>query len=138
MTSLSPANARALAHVSELAARSATPADPSFRGTPTGSVLAKAASSAGIALEYHTGFDLSPSDVDDDFRGPEVPPLAAHVCALYGVKVFDAEIIGRAARSVVEEPAAWASFGPPEEVLQLIKYLWHTLVAYGRPSEGNV
>jgi len=112
-------------------------ADPSFLGTETGAVLAKAAADAGIALQWHAGFQLAPSDVDDEFRGPEIPPLAAYVCALYGVTTFDAEIIGRAARSVVRTPAAWASFGPSDDVLQMIKYLWHTLVAFGRPYERN-
>ncbi|WP_290863817.1 DUF3626 domain-containing protein [Hamadaea sp.] len=113
-------------------------ADPSFRGTPTGDALAKAASDAGVELLWHTGFTLSPSDVDDEFRGPETPKFAEYVCALYGVDYFDAEIVGRAAQSVVRTPSSWADFGPELEVLQLIKYLWHTLVAFGRPFERNL
>ncbi|MEV6970467.1 DUF3626 domain-containing protein [Hamadaea sp. NPDC051192] len=113
-------------------------ADPSFQGTVTGSALAKAAADAGIELLWHRGFTLSPSDMDDEFRGPEAPPFAAHVCALFGVESFDAEVVGRAAQSIVRTPGNWANFGADLEVLQLIKYLWHTLVAFGRPPERNV
>ncbi|NUR50458.1 MAG: DUF3626 domain-containing protein [Hamadaea sp.] len=112
-------------------------ADPSFQGTPTEAALAKAAADAGIELVWHTGFILSPSDMDDEFRGPEAPPFAAAVCARYGAERFDAELVGRAAQSLVRTPESWADFGPELEVLQLIKYLWHTLVAFGRPYERN-
>jgi hypothetical protein len=60
-----------------------------------------------------------------------VPPLAAAIASRYGVALLDAEVIGRAARSVVRDPGAWSSFGYPAEVLQLIKYLWHILVLRG-------
>jgi uncharacterized protein DUF3626 len=63
-----------------------------------------------------------------------VPPLASFVASRYQVALLDAEVIGRAARSVVREPAEWSSFGAPAEVLQLIKYLWHILVLRGHCS----
>ena len=44
--------------------------------------------------------------------------------------------MGRAAASAVREPHAWAAWGPPAEVLQQLKYLWHILVAYGEPFSG--
>ena len=43
-------------------------------------------------------------------------------------------MIGRAARSVVRDPAAWAAFGSAAEVLQQIKYLWHILVLRGESA----
>jgi Protein of unknown function (DUF3626) len=33
----------------------------------------------------------------------------------------------------VRNPAQWAAFGAPTEVLQQLKYLWHILVLPGEP-----
>jgi hypothetical protein len=63
-------------------------------------------------------------------RGPGVPPLARAL----GAPVIDAAVIGRAAQSAVRDPAAWARFGEPAEVLQLLKYAWHILVLLGEPA----
>ena len=98
-------------------------ADPSFRGTPVEAQLR----SLGPELRWAPGFVLAAADYPADLRGPEVPPLAAAVAARYGRQVIDAELVGRATR----EPAAWASFGDPAEVLQLLKYVWHILVLRG-------
>jgi hypothetical protein len=66
-----------------------------------------------------------------------VPPLARAVAERCGVARLDAEVIGRAARSVVRDPGDWSSFGTPAEVLQLIKYLWHILVLRGDCAPGR-
>jgi len=92
-------------------------ADPSFRGTPTGELL------AGLApqVQWHPGFELAPADFPDDLRGPEIPVLAAHLAQRYAARVIDAALIGRAARE-----QRWP--------LQQLKYLWHILVLRGRPA----
>ena len=92
-------------------------ADPSFKGTPTGDLL------AGLAprLQWHPGFVLPPGDFPADLRGPEVPVLAAQLARVYHAEVIDAALIGRAARE---------QRGP----LQQLKYLWHILVLHGRPA----
>jgi hypothetical protein len=105
-------------------------ADPSFRGTPTAALLSRLAP----ALEYHPGFLLPPADFPDDLRGPETPRVAAFVAARFGVELLSAEVVGRAAAAVVRSPQAWSEFGPPAEVLQLLKYVWHILVLRGRPA----
>lgn len=101
-------------------------ADPSFRGTPVQAQL----ESLGPQLRWAPGFELAAGDFPADLKGPLVPPLARAVAGRYGRAVLDAELVGRAAR----EPAAWASFGPPAEVLQLLKYVWHILVLRGAPA----
>jgi Protein of unknown function (DUF3626) len=105
-------------------------ADPSFRGTDIAALLGSVAPS----LRWHPGFVLAPGDFPADLRDPIVPRLAAHVASRYGVDHLDAEVIGRAARSIVREPATWTEFGPPAEALQLVKYLWHLLVLLGEPA----
>ena len=104
-------------------------ADPSFRGTPTGDLL------AGLAprLHWHPGFTLRPEEFPAEARGPLAPVLAAHLATLYRAELIDAELIGRAARSVVREPQRWSAFPDP---LQQLKYLWHILVMAGRPAAG--
>ncbi len=101
-------------------------ADPSFRGTPVEAHLRR----LGVALRWHAGFRLPAGEFPADLRRPEVPPLARLVAERYDRQVLDAEVIGRAARSVVREPHRWSAFGP--DPLQLVKYLWHILVLLGR------
>ncbi|MGB2572134.1 DUF3626 domain-containing protein [Micromonospora citrea] len=107
--------------------------DPSFRGTDTGRVLAGIADRYGVALLFHTGFALPVQDVDPEFRGPDIPPLAARVHAEFARpgELLDAAVIGRAAASVVREPERWADRGPGADTLQHLKMLWHVLVRFG-------
>ncbi len=110
--------------------------DPSLRGTPAGSGLVELGRRYGVPVRWHHGFELAPARVPEEFRGPVAQRLAVHVCARYAAPVLTAAVVGRAAASVVRDPAAWASWGPPAEVLQQLKYLWHVLVAYGQPAAG--
>ncbi|HEY3008117.1 MAG TPA: DUF3626 domain-containing protein [Micromonosporaceae bacterium] len=59
--------------------------------------------------------------------------LAAHLAAVHATDRIHAALLGRATRSVVRNPAQWAAFGAPTEVLQQLKYLWHILVLPGEP-----
>uniref|UniRef100_A0AAU2V292 DUF3626 domain-containing protein n=1 Tax=Streptomyces sp. NBC_00003 TaxID=2903608 RepID=A0AAU2V292_9ACTN len=105
--------------------------DPSFRGTRTARLLA----STGVPVEWHAGFVLAPHEVDAEFRGPVMVPLAARVCRAHAADgLLNAEVLGHAAASVVREPRAWAEFGTRDEVLQYVKQLWHVLARYGRPE----
>jgi hypothetical protein len=106
-------------------------ADPSLRDTPTGTALASLPQRYGLALRWHSGFRLTAGQVPADLRGDVAPVLAAHLCARYDTDHLDAAVLGRAARSVVREPGAWATFGDKEQVLQELKYLWHILVITG-------
>ena len=112
--------------------------DPSFRGTRSGDLLADLAGRCRLALEWHAGFELTPAEVGPDFRGPAIPPLAAEVCARYARDSFDAALVGRAAADMLRDPAAWAAHGTPDELLQYVKQLWHTLNHAGRPWGGPV
>jgi hypothetical protein len=42
--------------------------DPSFRGTATGDLLVAIARDAGIGVEWHAGFQLTPPEVPAEFR----------------------------------------------------------------------
>ena len=111
-------------------------ADPSFQGTATGETIEATAKKYGVPLEWHDGFELTLDEIHDDFRGPEMPPLAKRVLANHAVdgEHIDAATIGMAAVSVVTNPQSWADWGNSKDTLQHIKYLWHTLVVYGKPN----
>jgi hypothetical protein len=98
-------------------------ADPSFRGTAVEAQLR----SLGPELRWAPGFALPVDAFPADVKGPQIPPLVRAVADRYGREVLDAAVVGRA----THEPAAWAAFGPPAEVLQLLKYVWHILVYLG-------
>ncbi|MGC5030975.1 DUF3626 domain-containing protein [Micromonospora sp. DT229] len=114
-------------------------ADPSFRGTPVGAALAAAAQRHGFRLRWHAGFTLPVDQVDAEFRGPAIPPLAARVHAEFARpgEPLHAALIGRAAASVVTEPQRWADRGPTTDTLQHLKQLWHVLVRFGLPTVGG-
>lgn len=114
-------------------------ADPSFRGTRVGATLAEAARRYRLPLRWHAGFALPVDAVDADFRGPDIPPLAARVHREFGRpgELVDAALIGRAAGSVVTEPDRWADRGPAALTLQHLKQLWHVLVRFGVPLAGR-
>jgi hypothetical protein len=114
-------------------------ADPSFRRARIGELLEELASRFGFELSWHHGFQLDAHEVPAEFRGPEVGVLARRVAADSGDGSgrVDAEILGRAARSVVTNPKKEADHGERAETLQHLEQLWHVLVAYGRPVHNQ-
>lgn len=116
-------------------------ADPSFRATGVGDVLEEIARRYGLELTWHAGFELEVGEIDAEFRGPAIPVLAARIVRDLGPGSgsgrLDAELVGRAARSVVTTPGDWLDLGSPPEVLQYVKQLWHVLVHLGSPAGGD-
>ncbi|WP_219419528.1 DUF3626 domain-containing protein [Pseudonocardia nigra] len=100
-------------------------ADPSFRGTDVGARLERLAARRGLPLEWHPGFELAADAVPPEFRGPAVADFALRVQRAFGVPgaALDAALLGRTAAALPRDP----------ETLQLLKRLWHVLVAFGRP-----
>ena len=102
--------------------------DPSFRGTEIGRDLELASKRYGFEIRWHGGSEIHVNDVPSDFRGPAMPELAARVARPDGV--VDAHAIGVAAgKGRFEEPTLLGD--TPDAPLQQLKYLWHTLLAYG-------
>lgn len=106
---------------------------------PGGWTVAEALDREGVyRLCWHPGFELPVDGIDPEFRGPAIPLLAARVHAEFARpgEPVHAALIGRAAASVVREPARWADRGPAEVTLQHLKQLWHVLVRFGTPAGG--
>jgi hypothetical protein len=101
-------------------------ADPSFLGTRIGELLTALASTHGIELRWHRGFQMTPDEVPAEFRGPAVRDLAFQVA---GTGVINAAAIGSAAPWLL----AKADERSRADVLQHIKQLWHVLVHFGSP-----
>ncbi len=105
--------------------------DPSFRATAVEEDLHAAAVRYGFLLKWHAGSELHVDEVPDDFRGSKMPTLATEVARPDGV--IDAHAIGvRAANLSYAEPIAMGD--PYDSDLQQLKYLWHTLLAYGHDA----
>ena len=109
-------------------------ADPSFRGTEVGEKLVTLARQHDFVIKWHDGFKLLAVDIPPEFRGPDVPVFADRVTREFSdSRHLDAASIGRAAASVAENPDRWDDWASPEETLQHIKYIWHSLVQLGQP-----
>ena len=108
-------------------------ADPSFRGSEAGDLLEALAERHALDLAWHCGFGLTADEVPPEFRGPEVAALARRIVRDLGDgdPRVHAELVGRAARSVVTDPDRWADHAPPAATLQHLKQLWHVLVHVG-------
>jgi hypothetical protein len=105
--------------------------DPSLRGTAVERDLSAAAARFGFELSWHVGSELAVENVPDDFRGPSMPALAGRVADASGI--VHARAIGHAAsQERFEEPTPVGD--SPDSVLQQLKYLWHTVVAYGKDA----
>lgn len=104
-------------------------ADRAFAHTPVGQSLVKLADKYGFDLQWHCGFRLAVRDVPDDFRGPAMPRIAAHIAGKEGT--LDAAVIGTAAASLHRDAGQWSEWGGYFEVLRLFRQLWHVLVHFG-------
>ena len=102
--------------------------DPSFRGTAIHDSFETMASTYGVELEWHGGSELTVDDVPADFRGPTMLELAKKVARPNGV--VDAHAIGVAARSMAFTEMEASGDAQASDAQQL-KYLWHTLLAWG-------
>lgn len=114
-------------------------ADPSFRGTAIGRTMQELSRRYDLDLTWHAGFELDVADVDAEFRGPTIPVIAAHIDRKLGGGSgrLHAELVGRAARSLVTAPGEWADWGAHAEVLQYVKQLWHVLVRFGAAAASD-
>ena len=105
--------------------------DPSYVGTSVERDLSTAAERYGFELRWHGGSELAVEATPSHFRGPAMPEVARRVARPDGI--VDAAAIGRAARGVVPGPPLPGGDRPASE-LQLLKYLWHTVVACGHDA----
>ena len=71
---------------------------------PSGDLLAGLADRLGLGLEWHAGFELTAAEVGPDFRGPAIPPLAAHICERYAGRCRPTTGSGSAARPTAARP----------------------------------
>jgi hypothetical protein len=107
--------------------------DPSFRGTDTGCVLVDAGDVHGFAVKWHQGSVLDPARIPPDFRRPDTADLAREVARPDGL--VDAAAIGRAAL-VCDVGGPTVAGDPEDSPLQQLKYVWHSVVAFGEDAEA--
>lgn len=108
--------------------------DGSFKGTRIGELLEQLANCNSFPLFWIGSVQISLNRfemVPTSFRGPQMHLLARRLGLTFQSDAIKAELIGRAAVTVVKEPQIWSDWGSPHETLQHLKQLWHCLVAYG-------
>ena len=105
--------------------------DPSFLGTSIEDELVAAGFEYGFAVACHEGSVLDPVTIDDEFRGSLVRPLALKIARADGL--IDVRCLGTYAATLGPAALPTPDGDTPDSPLQLVKYLWHTLVAYGHP-----
>jgi len=108
--------------------------DPAFEGTPSGEILTEVSRRYGIPMQRHCGFEISASEVPDDFRGPAIPELARRIA---GNGIVNAAVIGSAEATLYSQPELWRDRGSREETLQHLKQLWHVVVHFGIPARPS-
>jgi hypothetical protein len=108
--------------------------DPAFEGTKTGEALAEIGRNYDIPARWHCGFQMRVEDIPDDFRGPQMKPLARLISPS---GMLDAPMIGAAEAILHARPEVWRDWGSRDETLQHLKQLWHVLVHCGEPVRAR-
>ena len=107
-------------------------ADPSFMETDIGDKIMKTCKKYSIKLLWHMGFALKLNEVPEDFRGNEMPKLAAFITKN---DFIDTHHLGLAVMDLHFNPKKWETWGSQKDIIQKIKLLWHVLVKYGKKYE---
>lgn len=111
-------------------------ADASFRGSGIESSLRSIAPDGRII--WTPALSIAPEAIPPEFRLPELPELAGHVSECFaGAAGIDASVVGAAANDITARSCrgqwsadGWREWGTPAECRQLVKYLWHAVVAF--------
>ncbi|NLR91463.1 DUF3626 domain-containing protein [Flammeovirga agarivorans] len=96
--------------------------DYSFFNTKVGNTLMALSQKYKIQLHWNSGLELGVDEFPNNFRGPEVPKFAKQFGHNGKLNPF---LLGKAALEI----------GNEYEELQMLKYLWHCLVKFGRPIQ---
>ncbi|MDB5263503.1 MAG: hypothetical protein JWQ14_2786 [Adhaeribacter sp.] len=109
-------------------------ADSSFKGTEVEKDFERISATYQIPVFWHPGFLMNTADFSFNFRGPKLPEIARRVAKNGIVNAF---IIGCASHKILREPHLWQDLGNQEELIQLLKYLWHALIRFGKPLNSS-
>ena len=108
-------------------------ADTSFADSEIRPLLELCCARHGLRLEWIPPRRVCVEDIDDEFRGPLMKPLAREILTRFDEPggYIDARIIGRAARATHDDPQGWSQFGDPAWLFQRVKQLWHIVANFG-------
>lgn len=107
--------------------------DESFRNSEIYGQIIELTNKYGIKLFWIPERRLSVNSIGDEFRGSAIPLLAKRIDLVIGKNAgyINAEMIGKASRSITLYPNEWAELGNEFELFQNIKKLWHTVAYFG-------
>lgn len=99
--------------------------DSSFWGTDLAKQFENLCEKYDIKLTWNSGLELAVSEFPNNFRGAEVPSYAKK----YGIEgKLNAYLIGRASMEMKKE----------HDDLQMLKYLWHCIVRFGKEINNPI
>lgn len=107
--------------------------DESYIGTEIEQYAEMLTNKFNIDLQWIPMRQLKIDEINDEFRGPLIKPLAMKIDRFYGNQsgIINAALIGKASRSSTIAPSLWTDIGDKDQVFQSIKQLWHTTAFYG-------
>ena len=97
-------------------------ADYSYSGTEIGDEVELLCEKYEIELNWNSGLELNSVDFPINFRGANVPEFAQKIGK---DRPLNAYILGEAAKQMPND----------HENLQMLKYLWHCIVRFGKGIE---
>jgi len=106
-------------------------ADPSFKHTEYEKRMHHLCDKYQIELKWNQGFQLDVANVPNHFRGNTMPILAEQIAI---DKKINAYVIGQAEMNYTKEIKNHTQL---QSKLQGLKYLWHTVVNYGKSVKGK-
>lgn len=106
-------------------------ADIGYKHTPFATSLLELCEKYEIELDWHPGFELTVTEAIHNFRGTEMPAIATQLAVDDKINVA---VLAATERVLTKD---FKDKKILNYKLQQLKYLWHTLVQFGKPIQHD-
>ena len=101
--------------------------DAAYRHTEYENLFKKVCELNPIELIWNKGRELEIKDIPENFRGPEMPTIAKEIAVNDKINAYLLGLAEKKYKEKIEEEKVRQGKN------QQLKYLWHTLIKYGKP-----